>query len=1397
MKKTTLRTLFTLLALLLVFAMIFTVAACTASDKTSDDDSNGDDDSAKTSKNLVFSEDFSEVSGSTQPYSTSSDWSAYTNGSNTDTEKKVAGIIDTGASYDSAKSAWGDLANPSTTENKFLMIYNKEANVYGYKRSFTPSTATYYTISAKAKATGVVGTGASFIIISDNGMESFTISNSDEFATYTFYVLSPLSSASSINVYLTLGYGTDKVSGYVFFDDVEVKKISPAQYEEAQSNTELTNVKFVEMLQPDGEFDYYASGSAPYTPSSWTRATGNAVDGEALTTSYVKNGIISTTEDDWSTLSTSYADYFKTNANPGTPDAESADKNVLAIRSIGVKGDNDTVTYTPTAIGYTSKTSVRIGISTLYEISVWVKASVDINSEYPTATDSYYSERGAAVILNGSDQYKITGIRTDDKWEKVIFYVFGNDYSVKDFTIELWLGTDESAKTLTQGVAYFDKLVVKQIGDSFSTSERQSLIDHYNDILDSESKFAKVVDLTPIDANMINNHDFSAVVDGRPEGYTFSAIDNVVVHAGEDVIATMIPKSVLTAETWTEEYKNTYKIDANPSYPYGFSDVLLVNNVNPSAYKVTQDQQIEIKQNLHYRLSVWVKTLNFAKDDKLTIALVTNDGTTKSSFSVITNDTTEEDDSEEAETDYANAFTDLLSKGYVEYIFYIQGSNASDPNAKIKLDNVHLEFSFGSGTKYDPSGFKKGAYVIANVNMEQITYSEYNSASTGDYATKTNFASDSATIDNGNFNEYDLSKSELDDETGLPKLTDEFGNYGYYLAGVHGWTNNVNEGYGTTKVSQKTDKDDPSKVEDVKVNNLLAGILNIYNTESSKAYLTQFGLQDTVIFDHWADSVIAETQEKSIAFGKPNVLMIATRGEASVTLKNTYKEKEEDEETKENDKTGTPAIKSPNISLSANSYYVLKFYARAIDADKEDALTAGEVYLTTSSTDAERSMHTIVDEGGWVEYIFLVETGLSSVSANFEIYYGEKSKPDQRYAGTLLFDGFTYVSIDKDAYDKYLTYESTKTTKFTTTTFDTGSTTSETAVKPALFSGTGESTSGYVNSDKQVAGVITKNSFKFEGEESKKILGILTTKTETDEEGKETTTDELVEGSAMTADAIFSAEGMENASVGNYLLLINNRKAGYYTYEKSSLTVKSKSYYKFSAYVRTAWLEKDKNALVKVTIGDDSYLIKVNTGVYDDEGKETIGGWKLINFYIHNDKDSDVSDVKLAFILGENTDDDKLQGYYFIDNVSLSTSDADEFGDANEIFNDYEKDEETNEDKVVDGVKVQTAANKAFRLSNNVIELTEEEKTDDDNTDDDTDKEKTGINTTLLWTYITSIAIAAVLIAVIIVWLIKKYRPKNLGRGRKSTASYDRSNAAKKPEEEDEGTGSTRDEYKD
>ena len=1601
MKKATLKTyLTTLLVLLLAFATMLTVFACTNTDEPTEDET---EQTTSDFESLVSNGDFSGYSESgTQPFSPNS-WSAYTPDGYS-AENKVAGVIDTGADYAKNSEAWGNAANPfgDAKDEKVLMIYNKEANVYGYTNTFTTNAGGFYKIAVKVKNVIEGGGGATFRISSDNGFAYFgDIPSSDSFVTYTIYMIAPEVGSTTVKVTLSLGYDDNKVKGYAFFDDVKAETITETDYNTA---TIGATIKKVSMLYPDGEFNNYTYASTtPYTSLSWSVADGNTsgedhaldkVGGKALSTSNIKSGILSVASaDDW--LDTDYGTY------PGLPVAESEDKNILFL---GInKGTDDK--YSPSAFYYYSNKKIRIQLATLYEISVWVKATVDVNSD---------TKKGARVVLKGTDEYSSAVVNTtgsqatNNGWVQVIFYIFGNQVRNKDFEIQLWLGDDKDSSTLTQGKAFFDKLTVTKV-KTFTDDERAGEINAKKDLADLND-YIEVVDLVSVEDNLIANNNFTTL-----DGYEFSAPEGVKINEEKkDVIVQIIDKATLDAAEWTEANKTAYGIDTNPKYPYAFSPVLIVNNTIPSAYTMKTTDLIDIEQSQCYRLSVWIKTIGLGDNNNVTLKIEDEEGTEISSFSVNT-----------------AAYKNEATNDYVEYSFYLKGALPVLANSSTNTKQIRVVITNGSGTAYDPSGFKKGAFLVANINMEKITYTEYNSASTGDYDKKKDYAENDATITNGNFNSYNVKNTEIDPATGFVAMSDKDGNT-HLTADVSDWTNNVDARYGTTKMDKivngdnKTladkkyyiDKDDTTAIDipelvgrtittievkgpagydktfdsesewnklfsidaitnkltwantsstnsytitksesnngdnyfapelagksiskiaisgpndyaktldnatdwekyftinyatsrvywaetpqvaeltngsyslsvtlltwstattkssltlpktaeendknsitldeikenaivkiyisgtsfsatyrtaadwekyfsinkatgkiswantaevgnlavgdysltvvtdleqgqyeinatfdELVTNDLIAGIINVNATQ---AYFDQFGLVANAIYDQWSTTSATlsdETKAKLVSFGAPNLLMITTRDGRSVKLKNTYVNGEA-----KNDMSTTAAVKSPSFSLSANSYYLLKCYAKAIDDNDPNTETVGEIYVTTTSTDTPISAHVVRNTNGWVEYNFIVETGLSSVSASFELYFGEKGDENTAYGGTLLFDSFSFKSLSEDEYKAASEKEDTKESKFTTITFD-NSSAKDSAVSPSGFSAKNSSSS---NSDTQVSGIIAKDNYTYVTTAGKNNLGIYETVTKTDDEGNETSEDVLAEGSSLTAADIFTDAGMEDgATVGDYVLMINNRKATYQSYYISGLSLESESYYRFSAYVRTAKIAKGECAKVYVTISDEPISFEVNTE-YDENEEPIENKWKKLTFYFHNEKPASES-ATLYFELGNNDDDsNKMKGYLFIDNVSLSKITADEYETATADNEIYEKNEA--------GEDVLTEVSKTYRLSNVVTVLKEDETTDDtdDGDDDNKEEEKAPLNTTLLWTYITSIVIAVILIAVIVVLLIKKYRRPKKTADADEKPAYDHT-ANKEDKSSAKKSGSARDEYK-
>ena len=1571
MKKTIFKTyLTTLLALLLAFMLTLTAFACSSDKKDSSDDNA--EESSFTSK--VENGDFSGIKddSAAQPYEPNN-WSV-SKGKYDSENPSVSGIVDTGADYDKNSTAWGSLANPygKVTNEKVLMIYNKELNAYGYTNTFTTNKYETYKVTVDVKAVNVSaadGTegGATIRISSTNGYGMFTdINATDEFTTYTFYLSTSSVDNTKVTVLLSLGYGEKQIKGYAFFDNVVVEKIDTDEEKEAYTAAKeaydaaedkaALRTQFIDMLYSDGEFDYYdykSDETSIHTPVSWSWNEKTLTDTEKS----VLKGIVSVSDKaSWDeTMKATYGDY------PALPVEDSADDHVLMIKATATN-----YAYAPIAASYNSATKVKIDAATLYEISVWTKVIVDRNDDYI----SDYSKLGARIVLDAGDtaayetnKYSTFVINTSDKkgldgnyeWVQVKIYVLGNQNADRDFTIQLWLGDDEKLDRLTQGTAFFDKLQIRRI-DSYTMSDFSSIAAEYEGKVNAAT-YVDFFNLLSEDDNLNTNGYFKtdANADGKPDGYLFNALKDVKVAEG-DVTVAVLNKEKLSAEEWTDEDKAAYGLDENPGYPIGYDSVLLVNNRIPTAYSFATEDYIEIKQNLAYKISVWLKT--YLDDGKnVTVKLV------------------EKDDSEEAGADpdsfegfsvSKNTSSATDNNGYIEFTFYIKGE-LSSLNGASNSHFVRLMITNGSGSAVDPSSFQKGAFLLAGISVKQISYKEFNAASDSQtYGKKSSLASNSSTgVTNGNFNSYDDEKTEYNSE-GYVALSDKDGKT-HLTAGISDWTNNANDKFGTevksdtqtlhikktaennNKNSFFVDLSDGKKITSIRVtgtfgydktfdkeedwkkvftskdkgryiwattstdksytlkktaennaenyaaitlsdeveivsvklngttytkaedwtkyvlfdlgagkitwadtevvsnlaaqnyeitvttdlktgtytvvvtteeteyNKLIAGILNIDNSD---AYLKQFGFddgKDAIYAGNWNDAVAADTKEKNVDFGAPNLLMITTRNGAEISLEDAY----EDTSKKEN---MIPVLKSPLIKagssdhLENNSFYLLRCYAKAFGNDNTPI---AQIYVTTNSTDSDLAYYTVYKTGNWVEYNFLVATSLTDINAYFEIYYGEKDNLTTKYSGTVLFDSFSATELTEEEYNELLKKENSENVKFTTIAFNDPSA-KETLTTPTGF--TKENTSA--NSTTSVSGIISKD-FKTESDstsvEIKEYLGLIDTVPDTDEngdpktdsDGKEKTKDVLVEGSALTIDEIFATDGLpEGTQLGDYLLIINNRKESYQSYS-TSLTLKREeedaSYYRFSAYVRTAFIEEGKYAKVYVTTnnGNDTTSFKVNTSVYDEEGNVTSNDWTLLTFYLKDakaipeDSSTESTDTcTLYFRLGEK-DSEEVRGYLFVDNVSLTKITFDEYKEGTKDYEIYETDPETDKEIIGDdGNPVLSEKSETYRLTNKVIVL-EDEEDDTPETDNSgsTQKAKAAMNVDdNLGTYIVTAVIALILIAVIVILLFKKYyRPGKHSKVKK--AGYDRRNSKKEESSNDDATststGTARDEYKD
>ncbi|MBQ7653184.1 MAG: hypothetical protein IJS93_02310 [Clostridia bacterium] len=1394
MNKKHIKTL-SLIALVLVlsFALTLCLFACknAETEQTTDSSSSETETETETATVLITNGDFATTSGTSAPY-TAGTWTVSSSNSSAQT---VAGVIHTGSLYttENANSAWAGIADPgkANAEDKddaLFMIYNSEANAYTATNKFTAAVGAYYKVTVDFKSIGNSqgAEGGAFVTFTGAAYHKFGpfAPSTEGWQTVTFYIQSSLVEDQTVNVKLSLGDANNVNSiGVVFFDNVVATKITQDEYNTFTVTNSTLQAKY-SMLLSDGDFVNNSGYSNPTDSEVWSKSIGKDDDNNSAITTYVKAGVVNVDSfDDWKEIVGDKED--ENNVNPGTPydtykDVEgyedlSADRNVLMITSfpaISHITSKEAEKNAYTAVGYSNKYKMTIELGSYYELKVWVKTNLtDPEYKDPNANGGE-EEAEAEDIVNSGAWLKVTGLNNDaviknidtnGAWVEYTFAIVGHEYRNKTVNLEMWLGQGgRTGNELACGTAYFDNVRLVKKG-TFTSATRQAVIDDYKDVNQHNPTYTCVVDVASLNgASLTENTDiinpnFDVVgLDNYPDGWNFAFSSdvkgNVSVVEGDDISNSDVLVRVFdttaaeqqanaAVEGKTDDEKEEalkkwwlekYGVEENPSAPTdALNPVLMINNTVASAYTMTLDNDINIVKNLHYRLAIWVKTAGIESGKGATITLVnkSNDDATLSSFTNVNT------------ASYENETTN----GYAEYVFYIKGSNFVSVNGADDDKVLSLKIELGSGNAYDPSSFIKGALFIANVNLEQVTYEEYNAVSTGDRIKTASLTSSLGTVSNGSFNGYTYDDKQFD--TG-----DE---------------NTVGTGYQTDYLAP-SNWTKGSLPDDVK-----SGIVNINSTDF---IADEFGA-NYVFYNEWDNGI---DNGKPVDFGAPNLLVINVPATSPIESQLAYKT-------------------SSTVSLSSNKYYVIKAYARSVGG------IVGEISVSANNNSKpiyQKIKQSVND--GWQEIVFAFQTGtISSTSATINIYVGnysvdsvteyeEGSEP--KYSGMLFLDSFTYYEVEKSNYEAIVANEGV-TASYLTDTFSSESDSTKTS-SAKNWTGSGEKiSSGIATTDKtQYAGIFTQTY----GDES--IFKLVEEKTVLDGE-EEKSEMVAIEGSTMTKDEIFNSNGMVDATVGDGVLVINNQVASYANYKNtSSITFEKNSYYKVSVYARTKGIEKGKYATVRVETGSDAvkYEIPVNTEYNEDKdasGNKTYTAtenkWQLFTFYVKTAESTSTSSVYLYLSLG--TSDDKVQGYAFFDNVTVEKlEDAAEFNAAYAMR--YEVDAQGN--AVVDekGQYVNAETADEF-LKNNRIIRADDAKNDDADTDtDDNTSTDEGNKTSseLLWLYITSIVIAGLLIVVIVVYLLRKHLPKKAIKASAKDVDY-----ARKSDEDGKPAEKKSDEFKD
>lgn len=1379
------------MVVLLVISMIAVIAACDPDDPGSDDKSY--------SNTLIGNGNFDSASGENYPLTPSnwtgapgSDSSSATYKTPSGSDNLAAGVLNINDER-KYRSAFGSVTPGKTGEDdNVLAIYNKTATAYKYTSDSVTLEAdsvyklsvwvktqiytdeTYYSDwTAKGKTVDNNYTGA-YVYVNGIAYAGFEgINTSGEWQEIVAYINTQGASSGTITVTLSLGTGNydsgHMVAGYAFFDNITLVNLNE-EYADSDSTfvkgdnanseekaAELAQQNFAAAVAGtsesnivngvatdashkvhtykyhagigDAQFDYVTTTSTPYTPSKWTGQAGKKTDGTSFGTSssYLQKGVLN---------AASGISVIDNNASYSglTLDAQSRTHYVYSGEQTRTLQN---VLYIQTkqagAYGYRSSSSFTVEANTCYRISVWVKSYVKDGD-------------GASVKLTyGDENTELCAVNkiNNSAWTEYVLYVQGNQYRDNTVKFELWMGESDTAGTT--GIAFFDNVSVKKISTEEYNNAQADDVTAKGDLLSSDENMTYY---TVGDGSLVYSADAAN---------TSSDANVRIARTGEVIDGITMDKALSDKGGDTVIYIGN-KVPTRAAV----APVIIKNNGDGTFDEndVVTSNLITLPANGYLSVSVWVKTSDIIQGG-LGVTLYSYD--IKGIKKDITDYLDKEADDYKDLTSFkksVGSLTSLTSEGlkdfaisgvndYVMLTFAVEGGNEDA--------YLGLEFVLGSGTATNSSSYVKGYAMISNIMTEKITAATYASTTKATNVTTGNVknsAGENEISSNGYFNISDVSATDT-----LYKKTDE--NYNFnsdsntVLALPKSWNASDSALLGNYIASDKG------------TTYAFGGVLNINNAKDIANYKTAIGTD--------AQNISALLDNKDNFY--------ATADKYSGLNVNDYS----NVLALYSHQAAMFGFSSSSVSLSAQSYYRISVWVYT------EPGTQVSIILSTGSDDNDYGFiaqtPVPVDASGtagWKQYALYVETGVSSVSATMSLYLGTPRYEGENVSSfnyAALFTGATYQTITAEDY-KAATANSKANKQALSMLVDgmDNVTESETSLH-ASSSWTGSQIDSEASADDVTAGVFDRDKHNWED-----LLDLQIDLGDADEALLTALYNDTVKDVNINNPAITTGIGDNVLVIYNHDDVLddeNNLAGGAYSFKSADMTLSAGNYYKITVWVLTYKLKETDSVIVKLTIGNSTYTFgadiddessavdkarRINTSSYAD-GKETVGSWKEVSFYVYVDENvTSSATATLTLQLGEK--DKWVSGYAFFDNFScVQVSPVDVEGTENDKtpaqvistklgFDVNYTDEANSDNNDVFSDKNAYGADgvPGAVLSNNYIvhytqadaEKAPEEETpaDDDNKND------------LLWLYIVSGIIGGLIVIAVIVVIARKVLSK-------------------------------------
>ncbi len=477
----------------------------------------------------------------------------------------------------------------------------------------------------------------------------------------------------------------------------------------------------------NGDFAYFDKESAtfPKTADNWAlysyKEPETNSDGKVTSHGFNKitdnekvlYGVVSANEDDWATVQNDLANQNVNVTNPGIHDEEDLDKNIFMLA-------NKEATTSSIVSAYFS-----ISSQSSAKITVWLNTSqLKDGSKATVMIQKYASSLSAMEENRYAHNFEISKA---DGWQAYDFYVFNRESGSRSLVISIGLGNCYDG-TNGEGVLFVDDVAFETV---------------------SANEYRKYVTST--------QEDTTYAIIGEDKS------DNAERYSQLETLNDTTTVTTLTLEDYLKQADAI--VDGEAYSPFTKNDAF-------SIYKMSNDGTV--KTPLALTLNKWngndiiVKSSDETKDH-LHIsfwARIFQDGRVTARGNIVLQ---KFEDGEWKDLD-SGAFSSVVTSqnisednncGWTKYDFYLKPNSNAETQIRVVYALGDIQPSY-SDEKYIP----KGSMYVTTPFVEEITASDYSSASSGTYAKKLNLVGNtaSASITNGSFSS--MSTSNANQPTG-------------------------------------------------------------------------------------------------------------------------------------------------------------------------------------------------------------------------------------------------------------------------------------------------------------------------------------------------------------------------------------------------------------------------------------------------------------------------------------------------------------------------------------------------------------------------------------------------------------------------------------------------------